>query len=144
MGSRPSSGKHSTVIMTRIILVLTICSLVAGDYKRLDCPREDRQCPGGVKPRDPCPYGADSHCPYGVNCPYHERKCPDGSKAKKQCTFGKPHCPFHTNDRYPGRCCTPGQPLPPQCVGFTVCVPSTAVACSNSGHECGFDTDGPY
>ena len=100
--------------MTRIILILTICSLVAGDYKRLDCPREDRQCPGGVKPRDPCPYGADSHCPYGVNCPYHERlvlspsvtkyailyrKCPDGSKAKKQCTFGKPHCPFHTNDR---------------------------------------------
>merc|ERR1712071_319158 len=135
MGSSLSPGKQPTVLM-RLLLLLVLCSLVAGDNKRLDCNPEDRQCPGGAKPRDPCNDGSRPECPNGGDdCPYYKRKCSDGFKALKQCTHGKPHCPFRTKDRYPGRCCIPGEW---ECPGIWMCVPSPLRCSKFTGYECGF------
>merc|ERR1719490_123940 len=56
------------------------------------CAREEKVCPGGVKPKTPCADGSSPRCPSGKTdtCKPKSKRCADGSEPARQCASGKP------------------------------------------------------
>merc|ERR1712200_241445 len=65
------------------------------------CAREEKVCPGGVKPKTPCADGSQPKCPSGRTdtCKPKWKRCADRSEPVRQCATGKPHCPWTTKNR---------------------------------------------
>merc|ERR1739845_180501 len=63
------------------------------------CAREEKVCPGGVKPKTPCADGSQPKCPSGRTdtCKPKVKRCADRSEPVRQCATGKPHCPGTTH-----------------------------------------------
>merc|ERR1712037_562709 len=65
------------------------------------CSRDEKVCPGGVKPKTPCADGSQPKCPSGRTdtCKPKWKRCADRSEPVRQCAMGKPHCPWTTKNR---------------------------------------------
>jgi len=92
----------SVISMRLIILTLaTLSAMTVAERKFNQCAREEKICPGGVKPRTPCADGSSPRCPSGRTdtCKPKWKRCADRSKPVRQCVTGKPHCPWTTKNR---------------------------------------------
>jgi len=93
----------SAISMRLIILTLAAFSAMAVAERTFNlCAREEKICPGGVKPRTPCADNSSPRCPSGRTdtCKPKWKRCADRSKPVRQCVTGKPHCPWTTKNRH--------------------------------------------
>merc|ERR1711990_1338433 len=87
MGSNSSSN-----IITMRLIIFTLSALLAFAVAEREfslCAREEKVCPGGVKPKTPCADGSQPKW----------KRCADRSEPVRQCATGKPHCPWTTKNR---------------------------------------------
>merc|ERR1712066_1027724 len=92
----------SSIIMRLIIFTLSALLAFAVAEREFNlCAREEKVCPGGVKPRTPCADGSQPKCPSGRTdtCKPKWKRCADRSEPVRQCATGKPHCPWTTKNR---------------------------------------------
>merc|ERR1712226_1322224 len=95
-------GSSSTIIMRLIIFTLSALLAFAVAEREFNlCAREEKVCPGGVKPRTPCADGSQPKCPSGRTdtCEPKWKRCADRSEPVRQCATGKPHSPWTTKNR---------------------------------------------
>merc|ERR1719192_2899137 len=86
------------------LIIFTLSALLAFAVAEREfnlCAREEKVCPGGVKPKTPCADGSQPRCPSGRTdtCKPKWKRCADRSEPVRQCATGKPHCPWTTKNR---------------------------------------------
>merc|ERR550534_2494681 len=86
------------------LIIFTLSALLAFAVAEREfnlCAREEKVCPGGVKPKTPCADGSQPKCPSGRTdtCKPKWKRCADRSEPVRQCATGKPHCPWTTKNR---------------------------------------------
>merc|ERR1712018_529958 len=79
----------STVVKMRLI-IFTLSALLAFAVAEREfnlCAREEKVCPGGVKPKAPCADGSQPRCPSGRTdtCKPKWKRCADRSASKTVC-----------------------------------------------------------
>merc|ERR1711971_1501778 len=92
---RVHGSNSSTINITRLI-ILTLSALLAFAVAQREfnlCAREEKVCPGGVKPKTPCADGSQPKCPSGRTdtCKPKWKRGADRSEPVRQCATGKPH-----------------------------------------------------
>merc|ERR1712107_659369 len=97
-------GSSSTVKVRMRLIIFTLSALLAFAMAEREfnlCAREEKVCPGGVKPKTPCADGSQPRCPSGRTdtCKPKWKRCADRSEPVRQCATGKPHCPWTTKNR---------------------------------------------
>merc|ERR1712158_11823 len=97
-------GSNSSTIIIMRLIILTLSALLAFAVAEREfslCAREEKVCPGGVKPKTPCADGSSPRCPSGRTdtCKPKSKRCADGSEPARQCASGKPHCPWTTKNK---------------------------------------------
>merc|ERR1711862_974166 len=89
-----SSSSSKTIIMRLIIFTLSALLAFAVAEREFNlCAREEKVCPGGVKPKTPCADGSQPRYPSGRTdtCKPKWKRCADRSEPVRQCATGKPH-----------------------------------------------------
>merc|ERR1711936_1471898 len=77
-------GSSSTIIMRLIIFTLSALLAFAVAEREFNlCAREEKVCPGGVKPKTPCADGSQPRCPSGRTdtCKPKWKRCAGRSEA---------------------------------------------------------------
>merc|ERR1712179_201435 len=102
--SKPDTetGSSSSTVVKMRLIIFTVSALLAFAEREFNlCSREEKVCPGGVKPKTPCADGSQPRCPSGRTdtCKPKWKRCGDRSEPVRQCATGKPHCPWTTKNR---------------------------------------------
>merc|ERR1712198_609374 len=97
MGGGQSTKDNVWDINMRLIILLTLAAIFAfalAKRRIISCPKEEKICPGGIKPRIPCADGSSPRCLLGRadTCKPEWKRCADQSKPLRQCETGKPRC----------------------------------------------------
>merc|ERR1712072_540364 len=90
------SSSSSNIIITMRLIIFTLSALLAFAVAEREfnlCAREEKVCPGGVKPRTPCADGSQPKCPSGRTdtCKPKWKRCADRSEPVRQCATGISH-----------------------------------------------------
>merc|ERR1711918_89508 len=83
----------SSIIMRLIIFTLSALLAFAVAEREFNlCAREEKVCPGGVKPKTPCADGSQPKCPSGRTdtCKPKWKRCADRSEPVRQCHWEAP------------------------------------------------------
>merc|ERR1711971_713449 len=83
-------GSNSSTINIMRLIILTLSALLAFAVAEREfnlCAREEKVCPGGVKPKTPCADGSQPKCPSGRTdtCKPKWKRCADRSEPVRQC-----------------------------------------------------------
>merc|ERR1712243_365793 len=91
-------GSSSTIKVKMRLIIFTLSALLAFAVAEREfnlCAREEKVCPGGVKPKTPCADGSQPKCPSGRTdtCKPKWKRCADRSEPVRQCATGSPTAP---------------------------------------------------
>merc|ERR1712108_9122 len=83
---------------TMRLIIFTLSALLAFAVAEREfnlCAREEKVCPGGVKPKTPCADGSQPRCPSGRTdpCKPKWRRCADRSEPVSSARQGNPTAP---------------------------------------------------
>merc|ERR1712179_438705 len=97
-------GSSSTIVKMRLI-IFTLSALLAFAVAEREfnlCAREEKVCPGGVKPRTPCADGSQPKCPSGRTdtCKPKWKRCADRS-ASEAVRHGEAPLPLDDQEQEP-------------------------------------------
>merc|ERR1712045_427280 len=91
-------GSNSTIKVKMRLIIFTLSALLAFAVAEREfnlCAREEKVCPGGVKPKTPCADGSQPKCPSGRTdtCKPKWKRCADRSEPVRSAPLGSPTAP---------------------------------------------------
>merc|ERR1712088_628922 len=85
MGQKVERGSSSSTIVKMRLIIFTLSALLAFAVAEREfnlCSRDEKVCPGGLKPKTPCADGSQPKCPSGRTdtCKPKWKRCADRSE----------------------------------------------------------------